>query len=304
MGYPGLQRKARGVWALAREQDDVVSREQLLALGFHPQAIKHRVARGRLHPLWPGVYALGSPNLTARARWRAATMACGPAAWLSHATAAALFGIRDQNAGPIEVSVPAHVARRLSGIRVHRRRNLHEHVGKHDGLAVTSPALTFVDLAARLPPGEVEAALKEADVRDLIGPIELRRQVDGMSRRPGLGVLRRILDRHTLLLTDSELERLFVPIARSAGLPSPLTREWVNGFRVDFVWPDLGLVVETDGLRYHRTPAQQARDRVRDQVHSAAGLTPLRFTHAQVKFDQAHVQHTLEAVARRLRGVR
>ena len=36
------------------------------------------------------------------------------------------------------------------------------------------------------------------------------------------------------------------------------------------------LVVETDGLRYHRTPAQQSRDRRRDQAHTAAGLTPLR----------------------------
>ena len=76
----------------------------------------------------------------------------------------------------------------------------------------------------------------------------------------------------------------------------------MNGFKVDFYWPDLGLVVETDGLRYHRTPAQQARDRVRDQAHAAAGLTPLRFTRAQVRFDPAHVASTLAAVAHRLAG--
>ena len=70
---------------------------------------------------------------------------------------------------------------------------------------------------------------------------------------------------------------------------------------MDFFWPELGLVVETDGLRYHRTPAQQARDRVRDQAHAAAGLTPLRFTHAQVAFEPEHVQATLNAVVRRLR---
>jgi very-short-patch-repair endonuclease len=76
----------------------------------------------------------------------------------------------------------------------------------------------------------------------------------------------------------------------------------MNGFKVDFYWPTLGLVVETDGLRYHRTPAQQARDRVRDQTHTAAGLTPLRFTRAQVRFEPAHVQATLAAVCERLRG--
>jgi very-short-patch-repair endonuclease len=74
----------------------------------------------------------------------------------------------------------------------------------------------------------------------------------------------------------------------------------VNGFKVDFYWPTLGLVVETDGLRYHRTAAQQTRDRVRDQVHTAAGLTPLRFTRAQIRFDAVGVEATLRAVARRL----
>jgi very-short-patch-repair endonuclease len=74
----------------------------------------------------------------------------------------------------------------------------------------------------------------------------------------------------------------------------------VNGFDVDFYWPDLDLVVETDGLRYHRTPAQQTRDRLRDQTHLAAGTTPLRFTHAQVRFEPTHVQTILASVARRL----
>jgi very-short-patch-repair endonuclease len=59
-------------------------------------------------------------------------------------------------------------------------------------------------------------------------------------------------------------------------------------------------VVETDGLRYHRTPAQQAGDRRRDQAHAAAGLATLRFSHAQVRFEPSHVRETLTAVARRL----
>jgi len=70
---------------------------------------------------------------------------------------------------------------------------------------------------------------------------------------------------------------------------------------VDFFWPDLGLVVETDGLRYHRTPAQQARDRVRDQAHTASGLTPLRFTHAQVRYEARQVEETLARAWARLR---
>jgi hypothetical protein len=62
-------------------------------------------------------------------------------------------------------------------------------------------------------------------------------------------------------------------------------------------------VVETDGLRYHRTPLQHGRDRIRDQQHTAAGLVPLRFTHFQVAFEPRYVERTLRAVGRRLKKV-
>ena len=80
----------------------------------------------------------------------------------------------------------------------------------------------------------------------------------------------------------------------------PRTGRRLNGFKVDFSWPELGLVVETDGLRYHRTPQQQGRDRIRDQAHARAGLTPLRFTHAQIKFSPSEVETTLRSVIDRL----
>lgn len=121
-----------------------------------------------------------------------------------------------------------------------------------------------------------------------------------MRHRRGVPALRALLDRRTFTLTDSQLERRFLRLVRGAGLPRPLTGQRVNGFKVDFYWPDLGLVVETDGLRYHRTATQQARDRRRDQAHAAAGLTPLRFTHAQVTFEPDDVEGTLIAVANRL----
>jgi very-short-patch-repair endonuclease len=166
---------------------------------------------------------------------------------------------------------------------------------------VTSLVRTFLDLATTLRRGELERAINEADRLDLVDPERLRTALEGYRGQRGVRCLRALLDRHTFRLTRSELERLFLPLCTQVGLPLPMTKQLVNGFEVDFHWPDLGLVVETDGLRYHRTSAQQAVDHVRDQTHAAAGLTPLRFTHAQVKFEPAHVRRTLEAVARRLR---
>jgi very-short-patch-repair endonuclease len=176
-----------------------------------------------------------------------------------------------------------------------------EYVIRHHGVPVTTPVCTLVDLATRLNADALEAAINEADKRDLIQAHALRAALKPFDNTAGVARIRSMLDRRTFTLTDSQLERRFLPVARRAGLSRPLTGAWVNGFKVDFYWPDLGLVVETDGLRYHRTPAQQARDRLRDQAHAAAGLTVLRFTHGQVAFDPAHVDRTLTAVVRLLR---
>ena len=300
MGAKIDQRIAKRLWAVVRAQHGVITRAQLLDLGISSKAIKHRIAIGRLHPVYAGVYAVGRPELTRKGEWMAAVLACGPGAVISHSSAAALLDIRADLPGPIHVS--ARTQRRRPGVVVHRRAV--PDAGTCDGIPVTSPAQTLVDLAATLEPDPLEAAINQADKLDLIDPERLRAELEHFAGVPGVGGLRRTLDRRTFTMTDSELERRFRPIARAAGLPPPLTQQRVNGFRVDFFWPDLGLVVETDGLRYHRTPQQQARDRLRDQAHTVAGLTPLRFTRAQVRFDRAHVERTLSIVAGLLRQPR
>ena len=287
----------RQIWQLVTRQHGVVTRRQLLDLGLTSKAIEHRVSRGRLYPVAFGVYAVGRVQLTQFGLWMAAVLSCGPGAALSHTSSAAHLGIV-RPSGVIEVSAPA--LRRRPGIVVHRRRDLEGHVMPHLGIPVTTPFSTLVDLGTRLSRRELEAAVNAADRLDLIAPDELRVALEDTGRRPGARVLRELLDRLTFTLTDSELERLFLPIARAAGLSLPQTGVVLHGHKVDFYWPELGLVVETDGLRYHRTPAQQAKDRLRDQTHTAAGLTTLRFTHGQVRYDSRHVRATLHAVGARL----
>lgn len=291
---------SRAIWELVDRQHRVVTRRQLLALGLSAKAIDHRVRIGRLRVLWRGVYAVGQGRLTQYGWWMAAVLACGPDALLSHSSAAALWGIRPYRPGPIEISVPRARDPPQPGIRVHRRSSLAPHdADAREGIPVTSPICTLIDIAPGLAPRQREAAINEADKLDLVHPEQLRSRLEGVSR-PGAKPLRQLLDRSTFALTDSDLERLFLPISRRAGLPRPATQRWVNGHRVDFYWPDLELVVETDGGRFHRTSLQQTQDRLRDQTHTAAGFTPLRFTHAQIAFEPAYVARTLAAVARRL----
>jgi very-short-patch-repair endonuclease/predicted transcriptional regulator of viral defense system len=290
------------VLALAAQQHGVLARAQLLALGLSADGIKHRVRTGLLHPVRRAVYAVGRPNLTRHGRWMAAVLACGPDAVLSHESAAVLWGIRTREASTVEIAVPRRAARFAPGCTVHRRVLAPSEITERHGIPVTIPTRSLLDLAGRLGPRALEAAVNQADKLDLVDPEALRWALDAMKGRPGVPALRTLLDRRTFTLTDSELERRFLQIARKAGLPKPRTQARVNGFLVDFYWPELKLVVETDGLRYHRTPAQQANDRRRDQAHTAAGLTPLRFTHAQVAYEPSSVQRTLSAVAQRRAG--
>ncbi len=291
------ERSAR-TWALAHRQHGVVSRRDLLTLGFTPSAIEHRIAKGRLHPIHRGVYAVGRQDLTREGRWMAAVLACGEGAALSHRSAGALWGIADEGER-IEVSVRrASVKRHRSGIHVRGRPSLPSaDVVTWRGVPLTGPTRTVLDLATLLGPAALERTVNDADKRGLIDAGALLVSLEGHTGQPGVKALRSLLNRHTFRLSDSELERLFRPIAAAAGLPPPATQVEVNGFKVDFFWPDLGLVVETDGLRYHRTPSAQARDRVRDQAHTAAGLATLRFTHRQVRHEAAHVLRVLRATA-------
>jgi len=301
MGYLSVHSGPVGrPWAIADEQHGVVTHRQLVAIGLHPQAIKHRIASGRLHPIRRGVYAVGRPELSRHGHWLAAVLSCGPGAVLSHWSAAALWELLPERDACIHISAPAQSNPRPPGIAIHRRKALlPPDLGRRDGIPLTSPARTLIDLASVINRERLERAINEADKLDLIDPASLRAAVDARRGQRGVGVLRDVLDRRTFVLTDSQLERRFLPLARGAGLPKPRTGQRVNGFKVDFYWPDLGLVVETDGLRYHRTPVQQARDRLRDQTHTAAGLTCLRFTHSQVTYEPEHVLATLRRVYRR-----
>jgi very-short-patch-repair endonuclease len=168
------------------------------------------------------------------------------------------------------------------------------------GIPATTPVQTLIDMSLRLDRSGIERMINEADKYSLTSPPALRKALDQRTGEPGVASLRQILDRRTFRLTKEELERRFLPLAAKAGLPVPLTGQWVNEFEVDFYWPVLGLVVETDGLRYHRTPAEQARDRLRDQAHTAAGLTQLRFTHEQVRYEPEYVRGILAQTASRL----
>lgn len=299
MGPRMLQRRSADAWALARRQHAVVSRAQLLALGFSADAIRHRLRTGRLHQIHRGVYAVGRPDLDQLGRFMAATLACGPEARLSHRSGAALWGLRPQRGGLIEVTVPSSVLHRRREVRLHRRNGLGSpHLVR--GVPVGDPLSVLIDLATCLDDDEgLEDAVNAADHLGLVATNRLRDLLDPISRL-GAGRLRRLLDSQTFSRSQTALERRFLPIALAAGLPRPASQHRLGRYRVDFHWPQLGLVVETDSLTYHRTVAAQTTDLKRDQAHARAGLRTLRFNHAQVFRQPGYVREVLADTVRHL----
>jgi len=170
------------------------------------------------------------------------------------------------------------------------------------GIPVTTPVRALIDLATYLSPSRLERAVNEADIQGLVRVADLRAELEGRAGQHGVRALRDLIDRHAFRLTDSELERRFLRLVRSAGMPTPETGALVNGFRVDFFWHDLGLVVETDGGRFHRTAMQQTRDRKREHAHVEAGMLPLRFTHRQVRHESARVAATIRSAVEHRTG--
>ncbi len=280
---------AAAAWALARAQHGVITWWQLRGLGFTRDAIAHRLETGRLFRLWPGVYAVGRRELSPLGRWKAATLACGKGYALDGESGMALYGIRDGEGKAVELAGPGGAGRELEGVRLHRVSGA-QIVERH-GIPVLSLPMLFVGLAPRLSRGQLEAALNEADKRDLIHVDGLRTALEDLRGRRGVAKLRRVIDVATFRYTDSGLERAMRPVFRKAGLVAGyITQEWVNGYRVDFYFPVLNLVIETDGGRFHRTSLQQTKDRRRDQAHTLAGTPFLRFTHGQIRFEREYVE--------------
>jgi hypothetical protein len=285
---------------LAGRQHGVVATRQLSALGLARGGVAARARAGRLHRVHRGVYAVGHTVLTVNGRRMAAVLAAGPGAVLSHASAAALWDIRPTSATRIDVSVRSAGGRaKRPGLRIHRTPTLQtDEITAHQGIRVTSPARTLLDLASSLPRRALERALDEAEIRELYDRRALEAVALAHAGEHGARALAEALAHDgDPVLTDSELEEIMLGLCDEQQLERPTPRAWVAGLRVDFLFAASRLVVETDGYRYHRTRRAFERDRERDAILARAGYRTLRFTHRQLTREPALVAETIRSSA-------
>lgn len=244
------------------------------------------VAGGYLRPVLPRVYAVGHAAPSVEGDLATAILYAGPSAMLSHATAAWWLGLIDPRPATVEVSTTRR-CRDLPGIRVHGRRACPRAV--HDGLPVTALEQLLLDLAASAPFSTLRRALAAAEYRRLLDLGELS---DAMGRgRCGSGRLRIALERHqpALARTKSELERAFLELCESAGIPPPEVNARAAGWEVDALWRAQRVAVELDGFQNHRTLAQLKRDRRKELALRKAGFLVHRYSAEQLDAERTAV---------------
>lgn len=270
----------------AARQESRISRSQLLDLGFSTDEIDGLVRRRHLSLEHRGVYAIGAPPWTLKGAIWSAVLACGDSAVVSHRSAAYLNGYlpsppRIEN---IDITITSSRGENRPGISVHHSRTLTSADIKHvGGLRVTRPARTMLDLAATVPAAQFEKAFDEAVFKRALRPPQVE---DVLARNAGAKGTRRLRDLWESERSNErnrlEAEKRMAALIEAAKLPGPVANAPVGNRRVDFLWPDLRVVAETDGFETHGRRPSFESDRARDADLSALDYFVLRFTWRQI----------------------
>ena len=282
---------------LGRRQRQLITASQLQNLGYSKSTIHDRVAAGRLHPTpFAAVYSLAPPPLGRLETIKAAALSCGHPSLPSHWSAAEVLRIAEPPLLPVHVARPTGNGRRRRLLVIHRSIVPPRDTAGRDGILCTSAARTVFDLAVLARPEEVERVMIAADSLRILNRPRLQELIDGSPGRRGVRTLRDLLSADAIRVrSEAEIEMLSV--CRLAGVPEPIVNGVVAGIEVDLNWPELRLVAEVDGWRFHGGRERANADRDRDQRLLVAGWQVVRFTRDQIAADPAGSAHRLAEIA-------
>lgn len=279
---------------IAGRQHGYITRAQLLAAGLGPDAVRYRVATGRLIPVYAGVYAAGHVNAAPVARACAAVLACGDRSMLSHGSAASLWGFYKYWDAPFEVAAPT--VRQRNGIQVHRSiKLLRRDRDRQLGIPVTSPARTILDVAPRLTENRLTRVVNDARHARLLHLDDLADVLKRNPVHPGTKWLRTFVE-NPRNPTRSPLEDDFMAFVKRYGLPVPVTNTYLLGYEIDVLYPAERVIVEVDSYGFHSDRRSFRRDRKRDVVMLAAGYVTVRITDDRMEDDGAQEAERLRAI--------
>jgi len=296
MGGQALTRSVdRLIAALAAKQHGVAARWQLLQGGLSARQIERRLQSGRLHEIHRGIYLVGHEVRPPLALEQAALLACGERSVLSHRSAANLWDLLPYPASaPAWVTVPLGRNADRPGIEIKRAALWERDIRMRDGLRLTSPPRTILDLCAFLDVGQVEHLVAEVQFRKLASEAELKAQLEGNEGKRGVVKLRRLLDLPGgPMRTRSQGERAMLRLLRRARVTGFETNSRIHGYEVDFLWRGVGVAVELDGWDGHSGRIAFERDRLKMAKLIAHGLTVIPVTGRQLRNDPKGVVERL-----------
>lgn len=296
----------RRVAELARRQAGVVSSAQLRACGLGTSGVRHRARSSRLFRIRRSAYSL-SPRWDFRAELWAALLVTQPdAGAISHWSAAAVHGMAKSYAPPVHLTLPGTGGRSLAGVVVHRARKLApEDVMDVDGLRVTTPARTVLDIAGRADDEAVRRLIREGEYLRLLPAGAMLGIADAHPRHPGAACVRRANPSTAVAdLGQTPLEDELQALLLTLPLPPPDGQVALRGasgrpYRVDFGWRAFRLAAEADGRSAHERLSSVDSDRFRDNDLAAIGWQTLRFTRARIVADRAETSRQVIATAMR-----
>jgi very-short-patch-repair endonuclease len=293
----------RRIAELAERQHGIVARRQLLGLGLGRSAIESRLARGQLHRIRQGAYAVGHRSLTRYGQWMAAVLSAGPRAVLSHRSAAQLWQLLPMSSIAVEITRPTRFRSR-HGIGGHCSPLPPDEVTIVHGIPVTAVPRTALDLAATSSKRQVEKALNEIEVHGLADRLSIPDLLERYPRRQGTAMLRAVLadDERLSGITRNELEGRFAALLEATDLPRPRLNAHVavrgRFFEADCLWAEQKVIVELDGGAVHRTRRAFEKDRERDRLLLTEGWRVIRITWRQLREDARAVIADLGSVLR------
>jgi hypothetical protein len=183
----------------------------------------------------------------------------------------------------------------LGGAHVRRLHVEADEVESWFGVPVESPERAIVDLARADPQSGLmaaDAALHEG----ISGARALSNAVQRGARLPGMRRARAVLSLADPLI-ESPLESLTHLALHDSGFPPPQLQRWLTAadggrYRVDFLWPELRLVLEVDG-RGKNSERERWREKRRDLALERAGYHVVRLTWADVVHNWPAIEHWL-----------
>ena len=292
------------MWAQAARQDNVFSLDQAVAAGADKDVRSRRLKSKLWIPVGARAYRPAAAPITWRGLLRAAVWDAGANSLISHDAAAQVYRFPGFDKNAVEVLVPKSLDHICAIAKVHESRRFElVHPRMMWGIPVVAPADTLVHVAPSLGLKRLawltdELLLgKKFDIRVLNAAFgRLAPSCNGMRG------LRAVLSDHAPgePVPESQLERLFIKFAQKYQLP-PFARQinlpgrdqWPG--RVDFFWPELRLIIELDGRRWHARFADFDRDHKRDLHFLALGYPTARITWTMLTEDPDSVAGDLLA---------